>query len=163
MPTNSIPDDPPRIHLRAWLLAAGDPLRDLSLFDCGFAEPYEGSSIQAPATEQRQRTAHLVTPSAALRDLLSRCLRGQGLTPTETGDPDLVLLDLAAPDAFAHCRALREQHPDLPIVALTPLVSDHLAAWEAGANAVLPIPFDVSDLRDLCHVLLEDRIGADNE
>jgi DNA-binding response OmpR family regulator len=73
--------------------------------------------------------------------------------------PDLLLLDLAAPDALARCQALREQHPDLPIVTLIHLAADQMAAWEAGANAVVLIPFDLLDLQATIGILLGEDDG----
>jgi DNA-binding response OmpR family regulator len=89
--------------------------------------------------------------------MLTRCLHTLDLAIRDT--PDLILLDLAAPDALTRCRTLRERDPDLPIVALIHLTADYWQAWEAGAKAVVLVPFDLLDLQATIGILLGEDDG----
>jgi hypothetical protein len=62
-----------------------------------------------------------------------------------------LLLLFLAPSAVGWAATLRT----LPRSAFSVQRSE--SAWEAGANAVLPIPFDVLDLHATIHILLGDH------
>jgi CheY-like chemotaxis protein len=125
------------------------------LLDDSFPERTRNAGRPTLKEQQPGRTAHILTASATLREMLTRCLQALDMAVTgANGQPDLLLLDLAAPDALAHCRTLRERDFDLPIVALIAHKADQFAAWEAGANAVLPVPFDLLDLHATIGILL---------
>ena len=62
----------------------------------------------------------------------------------EKGDYDIILMDIKMPvmDGLEATKAIKEKHPDLPIVALTANAfdSDRQAALEAGCNDFLSKP-----------------------
>ncbi|WP_369665458.1 response regulator [Thioalkalicoccus limnaeus] len=80
----------------------------------------------------------------------------------ESGDFDLVLMDLQMPimDGFEAARRIREQAPDLPIIALSAAVmdADRERARDAGMEAHLAKPIDSRTLYDtLAHWLGDPR------
>lgn len=68
-------------------------------------------------------------------------------------EPDLVLTDIQMLDLDGHalCRAVRQYHPKLPIVALT---AESVAPSQDGFDAVVPKPFRIADLIGTIHPLL---------
>jgi len=63
--------------------------------------------------------------------------------------PQLVITDFAMPrkngiDVLKYCRA---EHPDLPVILITGIISEGLPQWEAvGATASLQKPFRMEEL-----------------
>ena len=77
----------------------------------------------------------------------------RGLELARAIDPDAILLDLIMPgmDGYEVCRRLKadERLRDIPVIVLTALGTDRAArvrALEAGADAFLSKPFDISEL-----------------
>ena len=74
--------------------------------------------------------------------------------------PDLVILDVNMPDidGYTVCRQLREPpiHATMPVIMLTATAeeSDRRQALAAGANDMIPKPFDMDDLRTRVRALL---------
>jgi two-component system response regulator ResD len=72
------------------------------------------------------------------------------LTGDQTGDIDLVILDLMLPglDGIEICRLLRQVHPDLPVIMLTALgqEDDRIAGLEVGADDYVTKPFSPREL-----------------
>ena len=64
--------------------------------------------------------------------------------------PDLVLLDLTLPDldGLDVCRAVRVDHPDLPIIMLTARSEevDVIVGLNAGADDYIAKPFRLAEL-----------------
>ena len=72
------------------------------------------------------------------------------LTGDQTGDIDLVILDLMLPglDGIEICRLLRQAHPELPVIMLTALgqEDDRIAGLEVGADDYVTKPFSPREL-----------------
>ncbi|MFT4810946.1 MAG: signal transduction histidine kinase/ligand-binding sensor domain-containing protein [Paraglaciecola sp.] len=72
--------------------------------------------------------------------------------------PDLVLMDCQMPvmDGYAATKAIRENWPDIPIVALTAGMGDDLRqqCLEVGINEVMSKPFSLQDLEYILHRFL---------
>jgi signal transduction histidine kinase/ligand-binding sensor domain-containing protein/DNA-binding response OmpR family regulator/HPt (histidine-containing phosphotransfer) domain-containing protein len=72
--------------------------------------------------------------------------------------PDLVLMDCQMPimDGYAATKAIRENWPDLPIVALTAAMGDDLRqqCLEAGMNEVMSKPFSLQELEQTLQCFL---------
>jgi OmpR family response regulator RpaB len=73
----------------------------------------------------------------------------EGLAMLESGDYELVILDIMLPemDGFEVCKAIRRQS-DIPIVMLTARgeVMDRIVGLELGADDYLPKPFEPREL-----------------
>ncbi|MFC6160095.1 response regulator transcription factor [Kribbella jiaozuonensis] len=97
----------------------------------------------------------------ALRGVLRRALEGDGhsIVAAANGSdllarleppPQLVILDLALPDADGRdvCLALRAHGLDAPVLMLTALGGMHhkVSGFEAGADDYLTKPFDIPEL-----------------
>ncbi len=71
---------------------------------------------------------------------------------------DLLILDILMPgiDGVNLCRALRQSHPEIPILMLTALssVDDKVAGLQAGADDYLPKPFHFRELNARIQALL---------
>ncbi len=75
----------------------------------------------------------------------------QGLEILTCWRPDVILLDLSMPVmggvAFREAQlGLSEDLRDVPVIALTGARDPDEQAWQVGAVAVLPKPFDLDDL-----------------
>lgn len=68
----------------------------------------------------------------------------EGLAAVESGEPDLVLLDVELPDmdGFAVLQAIRQAHPDLPVLMMTADATTETArqAIRLGARGHLDKP-----------------------
>ena len=77
----------------------------------------------------------------------------------ENGTYDMVLMDIKMPvlDGLEATKAIREKHPDLPIVALTANAfdSDRQLAMQAGCNDFLSKPVS----SDICIKTIRKYIG----
>ena len=77
----------------------------------------------------------------------------------ENGTYDMVLMDIKMPvlDGLEATKAIREKHPDLPIVALTANAfdSDRQLAMQAGCNDFLSKPVS----SDVCIKTIRKYIG----
>lgn len=105
----------------------------------------------------------LVDDFAPTRHLHARMLRDSGfkvrqadsaeaaLTLARESRPKLVILDVHLPDqnGFAVCRALREEHPQVPVVMMSATYNDEgarLSAMYAGAVEFLSEPISADEL-----------------
>jgi len=72
------------------------------------------------------------------------------LLATETGRPDLVVLDLGLPDmdGLEVLRKVRAHDVDLPVLLLTARagLDDKIAGLDSGADDYLPKPFEMTEL-----------------
>ncbi len=79
----------------------------------------------------------------------------------ETGNYDLVLMDIKMPvmDGLEATKAIREKHPELPVVALTANAfdSDRQLAIDAGCTDFLSKPVS----SDLCLKTIKKYIGEE--
>ena len=77
----------------------------------------------------------------------------------EKNDYDIVLMDIKMPimDGLEATKAIKEKHPDLPIIALTANAfdSDRTLAEEAGCNAFLAKPVS----SDACLKVIKEFLG----
>jgi DNA-binding response OmpR family regulator len=82
------------------------------------------------------------------------------LTFAESGDFDLVLLDVGLPgiDGFEVLRRLRESDTALPVIMLTARtsVTDTVAGLDGGANDYMPKPFKFDELLARIRLRLRD-------
>jgi NarL family two-component system response regulator LiaR len=66
--------------------------------------------------------------------------------------PDVVLMDLIMPqmDGVAATRAIRQNHPDIQVIALTSFKDENLveAALQAGASRFLPKRVSIDELAE---------------
>lgn len=90
----------------------------------------------------------------------------EGLYLAQTGDFELVLLDLGLPDmdGFAVLQEIREAHNDVPVIVLTARTSieDTVYGLEEGANDYVAKPFRFEELVARIRLRLpSDTNGAD--
>lgn len=108
----------------------------------------------------------LVASCARFLDRLGHiCLKAYGgaqaIALAEQEQPDLVVTDLQLPehDGFEVTRRVRQALPQTPVILITaynrPATAD--AAYAAGANAYLPKPFSLGDLRETIERLLDTK------
>jgi DNA-binding response OmpR family regulator len=95
--------------------------------------------LQAEATGRSLHIRHAPTPRAA-QAMLDRSL------------PDVIVLDLTFPDSqedgFTWLKALKQQHPQIPVLVFTgrDSLSDRIAAARLGAQAFLQKPVTVEQI-----------------
>ncbi len=81
-----------------------------------------------------------------------------GLQEAGRGSHALVLLDVMLPgiDGFAVCEALRQQHPELPVLMLTARGSeeDVLRGFRSGSDDYVTKPFSIAELLARVEALL---------
>jgi len=74
-----------------------------------------------------------------------------GLAAIEAGSPDLVLLDITLPDldGFGVLEAIRQDHPEIPVLMMTADATRETAerAFRLGARGHLDKPFDPASLQ----------------
>lgn len=84
-----------------------------------------------------------------------------GLAHAESGQYDLIILDLILPglDGMEVCRRLRRRERHMPILMVTARVteSDRIAGLDAGADDYLTKPFSVAELAARVRALLRRR------
>jgi DNA-binding response OmpR family regulator len=117
----------------------------------------------------------VVEDDSALRSLLRRGLREEGLDVTTAADgasalaaaeahPDALIIDIGLPDADGRdvCQALRARGARAPVLFLTArdAVSDRLSGFSAGGDDYLVKPFHFGELVARLTALLR-RAGAD--
>lgn len=87
----------------------------------------------------------------------------QGLLLAQSGQYDLILLDLMLPrlDGLALCQQLRAQQHSTPVLMLTArdTLDDKLAGFAAGADDYLTKPFALAELAVRCQALARRRQG----
>jgi len=104
----------------------------------------------------------VVDDEAVLAEMVSMALRYEGWTITTAGDgaaalaaarlerPDAVVLDVMLPDmsGLEVLGALREQHPQLPVLLLTAkdAVEDRIAGLSAGGDDYVTKPFSLEEV-----------------
>tara|TARA_R110002096_G_scaffold22170_12_gene71642 strand:- start:8666 stop:9331 length:666 start_codon:yes stop_codon:yes gene_type:complete len=87
-----------------------------------------------------------------------------GIAFAETGEYDLVLLDIMLPDgdgrSFIHQQ--RERKKDTPIIVLTARsqVSDRISMLDMGADDYVTKPFDHAELQARCRAVLRRKSGT---
>jgi DNA-binding response OmpR family regulator len=114
-------------------------------------------------------TVLLVEDDHALRDVVARAIREEGLTvvtaadgrsalASANGQTSVVVLDIGLPDADGRdvCLALRAQGVTAPVLFLTAkdAVHERLAGFAAGGDDYLTKPFHVAELLARLRVLL---------
>lgn len=83
---------------------------------------------------------------------------------SETGDYDLILLDIMLPDGDG--RSFLEQHrahkKDTPVIVLTARsqVSDRISMLDLGADDYVTKPFDHEELQARCRAVLRRKAGT---
>ncbi len=138
-------------------------------------------ATEAPARHTQPSRVLVVDDNAANRDLLSRRLArdghlvteaedgGAALALTDTGDFDLVLLDLMMPGLSGFevlCRLKAEERTrDIPVVMISALdeLDSTVRCIEAGAEDYLPKPFNPVLLRARINACLEKKRLRDRE
>lgn len=104
----------------------------------------------------------VVDDEAVLAEMVSMALRYEGWTVRTAGDgaaalaaarqerPDAVVLDVMLPDmsGLEVLGALREQHPELPVLLLTAkdAVEDRIAGLSAGGDDYVTKPFSLEEV-----------------
>jgi two-component system OmpR family response regulator len=104
----------------------------------------------------------VVDDEAVLAEMVSMALRYEGWTVRTAGDgaaalaaareerPDAVVLDVMLPDisGLQVLGALREQHPQLPVLLLTAkdAVEDRIAGLSAGSDDYVTKPFSLEEV-----------------
>jgi DNA-binding response OmpR family regulator len=117
----------------------------------------------------------IVEDERRIASFVEKGLRSNGFTPTvasdgitgldyaQTGDFDLVVLDIGLPgmDGFQLLDHLRSQGSRLPVIVLTARdsVTDTVSALEGGADDYMPKPFRFAEL--LARIRLRLRRPAD--
>ena len=121
----------------------------------------------------------VVDDEAVLAEMVSMALRYEGWTITTAGDgaaalaaarlerPDAVVLDVMLPDmsGLEVLGALREQHPQLPVLLLTAkdAVEDRIAGLSAGGDDYVTKPFSLEEVvLRLRGLLRRTGIGSDD-
>jgi two-component system, OmpR family, KDP operon response regulator KdpE len=116
-----------------------------------------------PHMTQQSKRILIAEDEAALRDFVSRNLRARGFEALEASNglealalwereqPHLLILDIMMPrmDGLEVTRRVRERST-VPIIVLTALDTEHVAALDMGADDYLIKPFDVEAL--LAHI-----------
>ena len=119
----------------------------------------------------------VVDDEAVLAEMVSMALRYEGWTVRTAGDgaaalaaarqerPDAVVLDVMLPDmsGLEVLGALREQHPELPVLLLTAkdAVEDRIAGLSAGGDDYVTKPFSLEEVvLRLRGLLRRSGIGA---
>ena len=113
---------------------------------------------------------NLISLKAILKDvfpeaLVFTALSGlKGIEQAASEDPDVILLDIVMPgmDGFEVCRRLKQDTllMEIPVVFLTALKEskeNRLLALEAGAEAFLSKPIDITELTAQLRVMLKIR------
>jgi two-component system copper resistance phosphate regulon response regulator CusR len=104
----------------------------------------------------------IVEDERRIASFIEKGLRSNGFVPTvaadgvtgldyaQTGDFDLVILDIGLPgmDGFSVLRRLRQAQHTIPVIVLTARdsVTDTVAALEGGADDYMPKPFRFDEL-----------------
>jgi two-component system OmpR family response regulator len=121
----------------------------------------------------------VVDDEAVLAEMVSMALRYEGWTVRTAGDgatavaaareerPDAVVLDVMLPDmsGLEVLAALREQHPQLPVLLLTArdAVEDRIAGLSAGGDDYVTKPFSLEEVvLRLRGLLRRTGVGADD-
>lgn len=100
---------------------------------------------------------------------VTACKDGKsGLAALASGDFDLVLTDLKMPgvDGMQVLRAVRENHPGVPVIMITghATLDSAIAAMKAGAYHYLAKPFRLAEAREVVRGALEmRRLKRENE
>jgi two-component system, NtrC family, nitrogen regulation response regulator GlnG len=121
----------------------------------------------------------LIDDDPAVRWVLERALRGNGLSPrtfeaaeaalhalkSETPDAMIADIRLAGVSGLELLRLVREAHPELPVIVMTAHsdLSSALSAYKAGAFEYLPKPFDVDQAVALVKRAIQTSPSASGE
>ncbi|MEP2718059.1 response regulator transcription factor [Pseudophaeobacter sp.] len=83
---------------------------------------------------------------------------------SETGDYDLILLDIMLPDGDGRSflKQHRDQKRDTPVIVLTARsqVSDRISMLDLGADDYVTKPFDHEELQARCRAVLRRKAGT---
>ncbi len=83
---------------------------------------------------------------------------------SETGDYDLILLDIMLPDGDGRMflKQHRDRKQDTPVIVLTARsqVSDRISMLDLGADDYVTKPFDHEELQARCRAVLRRRAGT---
>ncbi|MEP4036603.1 response regulator transcription factor [Pseudophaeobacter sp.] len=83
---------------------------------------------------------------------------------SETGDYDLILLDIMLPDGDGRSflKHHRDQRRDTPVIVLTARsqVSDRISMLDLGADDYVTKPFDHEELQARCRAVLRRKAGT---
>lgn len=115
----------------------------------------EDNQELANAVSSRMRLdGHVVDHAAKLADATAF---------VETGDYDLILLDIMLPDGDGRTflRAHRASDLDTPVIVLTARsqVSDRIGSLDLGADDYVTKPFDHAELEARCRAVLRRKAG----
>lgn len=83
----------------------------------------------------------------------------QGKEMFESGDYDLVILDINLPElnGYELCKKIRNRNPHIPVVMLTALnaIEDKIEGFDSGADDYIVKPFDFKELQVRIRALLK--------
>jgi two-component system response regulator TctD len=116
----------------------------------------EDNQALADAVSARmQLDGHVIDHAGTIRDALAY---------SETGEYDLILLDIMLPDGDGRSflQAHRDGKKDTPVIVLTARsqVSDRISMLDLGADDYVTKPFDHAELQARCRAVLRRKAGA---
>src|SRR3569833_3239554 len=101
--------------------------------------------VLAPALKQAQMDVVSFDSAAGVLVVLNRA------------PPDAIITDVRMPgkDGLALLDAIRDRHPDLPVIIMTAHsdLESAVSAYQGGAFEYMPKPFDVDEAADLARRL----------
>lgn len=102
-----------------------------------------------------QLDGHVIDHAGTIQDALAY---------SETGEYDLILLDIMLPDGDGRhfLKAHRDGKKDTPVIVLTARsqVSDRISMLDLGADDYVTKPFDHAELQARCRAVLRRKAGS---